>query len=409
MPRNIERDHKHFRDIIGGRLRKELKKFVTTGKFVTKRGKNGKMSITLPKIDIPHIVYGDSDEGIGRGPGKDGDVIGRDPQDGDGGPQAGQEEAEGITVNVDMEEILAFLKEELQLPDLKPKLNETFEEIKIKYNDIALTGPESLRHNRRTMLQALKRLAATGEMDKMHVIPGQSDPIRLITPINQDRRYRQYKEIRIPSSNAVIMFGRDGSASMDQWKCDVVSDMCWWIDVWIRRFYDKVERCYFWHDTQAKEVDEETFYKYRYGGGTTCSTCPKLMAKQFENRFPPNKWNIYCFYFGDGENWNDDNPIFVDTLMKQFPPEVCNLFAVTQVLCWNYANSLKKFCDENVGTKINYRSVSIGPEETPDYMSGNWSAPTMTDDDRNEAIKKAIKHLLGSNAKDSPPILQDAV
>lgn len=409
MPRNIERDHKHFRDIIGGRLRKELKKFFSTGKFVTKRGKNGKMAITLPKIDIPHIVYGDSDDGISRGPGKPGDVIGRDPEDGEGGPKAGQEEGEGIIVNVDMEEVLAFLKDELQLPELKPKLNETFEEIKIKYNDIALTGPESLRHNRRTMLQALKRLASTGEMNKLHKIPGIAEPIRLITPINSDRRYRQYKEIRIPSSNAVIMFGRDGSASMDQWKCDVVSDMCWWIDVWIRRFYDKVERCYFWHDTIAKEVDEEAFYKYRYGGGTTCSSCLKLMSKQFENRFPPNKWNIYCFYFTDGENWSDDNNIFVDTMQKQFPPEVCNLFAVTQVLCWNYASSLKKFCDDHVGPKVNYRSASIGKEDTPDYMSGNWSSPSMSDDERNDAIKKAIKHLLGAGAKDKPGIMQDAV
>jgi len=394
MPRNIERDHDHFRKIIGGRLRKELKKFFSTGKFVTKRGKNGKMAITIPKIDIPHIVYGEADDGIGRGPGKPGDVIGKDPQDGDGGNKAGQDEAEGIIVNVDLEQILRFMKEELQLPDLKPKPNETFEDIKIKYNDISLNGPESLRHNRRTMMQALKRLAAAGELDKLHHIPGFADPIRLITPINSDRRYRQYKEIRIPSSNAVIMFGRDGSASMDQYKCDIVSDMCWWIDLWIRSYYDKVERCYFWHDTVAQEVDEEKFYKYRYGGGTTCSSCPKLMAKQFENRFPPNKWNIYCFYFSDGENWHDDNNVFAETIKKEFPPNICNLFAVTQVMCWNYASSLKKFMDQALGKMDNYRSVSIGPEDTPDYMSGHWQAPTLTDEDRNEQVKKAIKLLL---------------
>jgi uncharacterized sporulation protein YeaH/YhbH (DUF444 family) len=394
MPRNIERDHDHFRKIIGGRLRKELKKFFSTGKFVTKRGKNGKMAITIPKIDIPHIVYGESDDGIGRGPGKPGDVIGKDPQDGDGGNQAGQDEGEGIIVNVSMEQILAFMKDELQLPDLKPKPNETFEDIKIKYNDISLNGPESLRHNRRTMMQALKRLAAAGELDKLHHIPGFADPIRLITPINSDRRYRQYKEIRIPSSNAVIMFGRDGSASMDQYKCDIVSDMCWWIDLWIRSYYDKVERCYFWHDTVAQEVDEEKFYKYRYGGGTTCSSCPKLMAKQFENRFPPNKWNIYCFYFSDGENWHDDNATFAETIKKEFPPNICNLFAVTQVMCWNYASSLKKYMDQALGKMENYRSVSIGPEDTPDYMSGHWSAPSLTDEDRNDQVKKAIKILL---------------
>ena len=121
------------------------------------------------------------------------------------------------------------------------------------------------------MLQALKRMAAGGELDKLHYIPGFSDPVRLITPINSDRRYKQYTEIKVPASNAVIFFARDGSASMDQYKCDIVSDMSWWIDAWIRHFYERVERCYIWHDTVAQEVDEETFYRYRYGGGTKCS------------------------------------------------------------------------------------------------------------------------------------------
>lgn len=394
IPRAIERDHEFFRKIIGGRLRTALKKFFTTGKFVTKRGKNGRMTITLPKIDIPHIVYGEGEDGIGRGPGKKGDVVGRDPGEDEGG-QAGQEEVEGVTISVTLEEILQFMKEELQLPDLLPKPNQTFEDVKIKYNDIARTGPESLRHNRRTMLQALKRLAASGDLNKLHHIPGFADPVQLITPINSDRRYRQYKEIRIPSSNAVIMFGRDGSGSMDQWKCDVVSDMCWWIDVWIRRFYDKVERCYFWHDTVCQEVDEEKFYNYRYGGGTTCSSCPKLMAQQLENRFPPDKWNVYCFYFTDGDNWGDDNSIFADIIRKQFPPSICNLFAITQVMAWNYGSSLKKHMDEALGDMPNYRSVSIGGENTPDYLSGNsWNTPALTDDDRNEQVKKAIKILL---------------
>ena len=396
MPRNIERDHKLFRDIIDGRLRRELKKFFSTGKFVTKRGKNGKMQITLPKIDIPHIVYGDSDTGVSRGPGKPGDVIGKDPDTGEHG--AGQDEAEGVEVNVTLDDVLEFFKDELELPDLKPKPHETFEEIRIKYNDISLTGPESLRHNRRTMLQALKRLAATGEIDKLHYIPGYSMPVRLITPINSDRRYRQYKEIRIPSSNAVAMFGRDGSVSMDQWKCDVVSDMAYWINMWISKFYDKVERCYFWHDTVAQEVDEEKFYKYRYGGGTYCSSCVKLMGKQLEVRYRPEKWNIYCFYFTDGENWANDNDIFIETVQKLFPPDVCNLFAITQVLCWRYRDSLKDVCDQQLQQQLNYRLVSIGPEENPDHMSNSWDTPKLSDEERNESIRKAIKHLLGSRA-----------
>lgn len=394
MPRAIEEDHKHFRDVIDGKLRKELQRYVKTNKFVRLRGKNGKATVSLPTIDIPHFVYGEGETGIGRGPGKKGDVIKRDPQKGDG-HEAGEDEGEGIWVNVGMEYFLEELQRELKLPNLRPKPTQTFEDIKIKYNDIALTGPESLRHNRRTILQALKRQAASGDLDKLYVVPGSTDPVRIIKPINSDRRYRQYKEIRIPSSNAVVMFGRDGSISMDEEKCDIVSDMAYWIDAWIRRFYEKVERCYFWHDVAAQEVDEDKFYKYRYGGGTQCSSCLKLMAKQFENRFPPEKWNVYCFYFTDGENQWNDNPVFNELLAKEFPPSVCNLFGVTQVLCYNYGGSLKESIDKEGDKLPNVKTATIGNEKTIDYSSStDWDAHKLSEDQRNEQIKQALKTLL---------------
>lgn len=394
MPRAIEEDHKHFRDVIDGKLRKELQKYVKTNKFVRLRAKGGKATVSLPTIDIPHFVYGEGETGIGRGPGKKGDVIKRDPQKGKDGHEAGDDEGEGILVSVPLEYFLDELQKELKLPNLKPKPTQTFEDIKIKYNDIALTGPESLRHNRRTILQALKRQAASGDLDTLYYVPGSTDPVRIIKPINSDRRYRQYKEIKIPSSNAVIMFGRDGSISMDEEKCDIVSDIAWWIDVWIRKFYEKVERCYFWHDVAAKEVDEHTFYNYRYGGGTQCSSCPKLMAKQFENRFPPDRWNVYCFYFSDGENQSDDNPVFVETLAKEFTSTTCNLFGMVQVLCYNYNGSLKEHIDKDIDRLKNVRTVSVGPEKAIDYSSGDWGAPKLTEDERNEAVKQAIKDLL---------------
>ena len=241
MPRRIEEDWKDFRDVVGGKIRKALKKFIKSGQIVRNRGNNGKISITIPKIDIPHIVYGSGDDGVGRGEGKDGDVIGKDePKKGKG--SAGQGESEGITISLDLEDVLKFMQEELKLPNLKKKTNETYDEIKIKYNNISLIGPESLRHNRRTLMQTLKRQAVEGTLSDLSYVPGLKDPVRILKPINEDKRYRQFNEIKIPSSNALIVFARDGSGSMDATKCDIVSDMSWWIDTWIRRFYDRVDR-----------------------------------------------------------------------------------------------------------------------------------------------------------------------
>jgi hypothetical protein len=399
MPKRIEEDWKDFRDVVSGRIRRALKKFIKSGQITRNRGKNGKISITIPKIDIPHIVYGNSGEGVGRGPGKEGDVIGRDPQKGKG-KDAGEGEGEGITINLDLEEVLKFMQDELQLPNLKKKPNEIYDEVKIKYNNISLIGPESLRHNRRTLKQTMKRQAAEGTLNNLQYVPGLKDPVRVLLPINEDKRYRQYNEIKIPSSNALIVFARDGSGSMDDAKCDIVSDMSWWIDTWIRRFYDRVDKLYVWHDSTAMEVDEEKFYKYRFGGGTTCSSALKFISKQFENRYPPEKWNIYVFYFTDGENWGDDNKVFIETLAEDFKPHVVNFTGITQILSYSYDNSVKQHVDTAIKEgKLNseyVRTVSIGPDKSSGSV---YSAPTLSEEQRNEQIMQAIKTLLGNPNK----------
>lgn len=389
MPRRVEEDHQLFRDVVSGRIRKELKKHIKDGSIFKNRGKNGKYKISIPRIDIPHIVFGENNSGVGRGNAKPGDVIGRDKNKGDGkGNKAGQDEAEGVMISLDMEEVLKFMQDELQLPNLKPRQDEFLEEVQIKYNNISLVGPESLRHNRRTMLTALKRLCSTGEINKLYEVPGFKDPIKLITPINSDKRYRQYREIRNPSSNALIIYARDGSASMDQTKCDIVSDMAWWIDVWIRRFYKRTERMFVWHDVTAAEVSEDKFYKYRFGGGTTCSSAMKLIANQFENRFPPQKWNIFVFYFTDGENWTNDNQEFIKTLSESFGENVCNLVAITQIHAYDYRGSVLESVEDAIKDgklKQNVKTASI--------EKGDGS-----DDSRGKQILDAIKILLGSKS-----------
>ena len=386
MPRRIDSDHKDFRDVVSGKIRKALKKFVKNGSMFKNRGKNGKVQITIPRIDIPHIVYGENNSGVGRGDVKPGDVIGKDDKKGGKGNQAGQEDGEGITISLDMEELLQFLQDELELPNLQPREDDFIDEVKIKYNNISLVGPESLRHTRRTMLTALKRLCSTGEIDKLHTIPGFKDPVKLITPINSDKRYRQHKEIKMPSSNALIIYARDGSASMDQGKCDIVSDMAWWIDIWIKRFYKRTERMFVWHDVTAQEVSEDKFYKYRYGGGTTCSTALKLISKQFENRFPPKKWNIYVFYFTDGENFPSDNPEFINVLKENFGPRVVNLFAVTQINAYDYRNSIMEVVDTALVDNVLSDNVK----------TADVNVNSSSQEDRAKAILEAIRQLMGA-------------
>lgn len=407
LPIRIQKDHQEFLDVVAGKLRKELQKRIKTFSLGRMRAKGGMVPVNIPYIDLARFRYGKPDKGIGRGPGKPGDVIGHDPKKGKGkGKGAGQGHAEGFEVMVDLEYIIQFMKEELQLPNLKPKPNPTFEEVKKRYNSESRTGPAALLNRRRTYRNALKRQMATGNYTKM-LLPGYLEPVPMIIPIRDDFRYRTFTEFKIPASNALIVFGRDGSGSMGADKCEIISDMAYWIQLWISHFYKRTERIYLWHDTECEEVDEETFYQRRYGGGTQCSSCPKKLAELLKNRYPVHQYNVYFFYFTDGENWHDDDPVFVKSLKEDLGHDRINFIGITQVKSWNYAGSLGHSVDKAIADSFYppdfVRTAYIGgrgpSDEGNQQAAGYYGVPEMSEEERNLAIKEAIKTLLGAGRK----------
>src|SRR3954468_5444827 len=72
----IEKDHQRFRQIVKGRIRDDLRKFLSKGELIGKEGKD-LISIPVRSIDLPHFRYGDNSSGVGAGDGKEGDVIGK--------------------------------------------------------------------------------------------------------------------------------------------------------------------------------------------------------------------------------------------------------------------------------------------------------------------------------------------
>lgn len=327
MSRRIQEDHKEFRDVIGGKVNDEVKKFIKNGKLVGLRPNGKKFLINIPQIDLPSFRYGRNKKNVGRGPGDVGDVVGKEPGKGKKG-QPGDTPGQTIPVGVDMEYILKFLQDELELPNLKSKdSSEIFKE-KIIYNGLTKTGPESLRHTRKTMRNAILRSMQTGEYNY-------DNPV--IVPIQDDKRYRSWNIKQVPESNAAIFFARDWSGSMGEEKCNIVSDTAWWIDCWIRQFYERTESIYIGHDTRAEVCDQEKFYKHRYGGGTKCSSAFSLVQEKIENKYPINQWNIYLFYFGDGENYTSDNDK-VAKILTQLQTQ-CNAIGIGQILHHSYWQS----------------------------------------------------------------------
>ena len=72
MSKRIERDANRFREIVRGRIRGNLRKYVTHGEMIGRKGKD-LVSIPIPSLDVPRFRYGDNrNGGVGQGDGKEG-------------------------------------------------------------------------------------------------------------------------------------------------------------------------------------------------------------------------------------------------------------------------------------------------------------------------------------------------
>ena len=153
MPiRKIDQDTTRFKDIVRGRIKENLRKEVTSGEMVGRQGKRY-VSIPVHGIEIPHFRYGDNDDaGVGKGDGKPGDTVGDEGGLGVGGDQEGRHILE---VDVSLNELADILGEELELPRIEPKGKHRITSERDRYSGVRRSGPESLRHFKRTLQRAL--------------------------------------------------------------------------------------------------------------------------------------------------------------------------------------------------------------------------------------------------------------
>jgi uncharacterized sporulation protein YeaH/YhbH (DUF444 family) len=319
---DIDRDLRRFKDIVRRDLRDDLKDHIQRGNLDAQHG-DETISIPIDKIDLPKFTHGSQKGGVGQGDGEPGDKIDGDPQEGDDGDEAGDEAGDhSREVEVSYEELADIMAEKLELPRIEPKGDDQVETETYEYRGMNETGPETLRDFKATYKEALKREIATGDYDP-------DDPE--VIPIQDDTRYRMPEEVEDPEFNAAIIYMMDVSGSMGGKQKDIVRNLSFWIDTWIRSQYDGIDSRYIMHDAQAKEADRETFFSTSAGGGTIVSSAYKLCAKIIEDDYPSHNWNIYTFHFSDGDNWsNDDTVTSVDILDDKIVPQ-SNLFAYGQV------------------------------------------------------------------------------
>jgi len=315
----IDKDHQRFRKIVKGKIRDDLRRFLTRGELLGREGKKY-ISIPVKGIDIPHFRYGDNnDSGVGTGEGKAGDAVGEGEGMGPGGDQEGNHILEA---DVSLDELAEILGEELKLPRIKPKGRNRITAERDKYSGIRQSGPESLRHFKRTFRRALRRQIMSGLYNP--------DAPRIVFE-RRDKVYRSWKTTLSPQSNAVIMYMMDVSGSMGDEQKELVRLEAFWIDAWLRKNYKGIESRYIVHDVRAAEVDRETFFRVREDGGTRISSAFRLARELIEGHYCAADWNVYLFHFSDGDNSSESDSRECCDLVRQHLVPVLNMFGYCQV------------------------------------------------------------------------------
>jgi uncharacterized protein len=356
----IEPDLRRYREIVRGKVRDDLQDYITSDEIIAQHGKDI-VSVPIKEVSIPKYKFGSNEEGAGQGEG--------DPDqdaDGDGSGQAGDKAGQHIKEeSFHVEELADLLGEHLQLPRIKPRLTSGLEEAVPRYEGISKKGPPSLRDNKRTFKEALKRTIAENAYDP-------ENPI--VVPIQDDFRYRSPRLKPRPKTNAVIFYLIDVSGSMGDLEKSLARNTAFWTDAWIDRQYQGTEKCYIIHDAEARIVDRETFFTTRESGGTRISSAYQLAKEQMAARFSPDEWNIYMFHFSDGDNWGSDSSLAEEILRDDILPNI-NLFGYVEVGGHH----------QNGGFKNDI-----------EYAFGEMESVVTTDMEDREDIIPAIKELLGT-------------
>src|SRR2546425_12952865 len=88
MVLNIEQDYLRFRQIVRGRIKQDLKKYISQGELIGKKGKDF-VSMPVPQIEMPNFRFGRRNTGgVGQGDGDPGTPLSPRDVDDDGNRNA---------------------------------------------------------------------------------------------------------------------------------------------------------------------------------------------------------------------------------------------------------------------------------------------------------------------------------
>jgi len=261
-------------------------------------GNPDRRTVRIPVHLLEHyrfqLARRESETGVGQGSDVEpGDVL-RPPQTDSGEAGGGSGEGEGephFVLEMKISDIVDWLWEELELPDLKPRASGPVVEEEWQREGLDRHGARARLDRRLTMKESIKR--------------------RIVQPegaaiTDDDLRYRQLVRRPRPATAAVVIMALDVSASMDQRSRRMAKHLFFWVLQGLRRRYRHIETVFIAHTVTAWEFDEAAFFKVSASGGTVASSAFKAAHGIFTSRYDPSRYNGYLLYASDGENFRED-------------------------------------------------------------------------------------------------------
>jgi uncharacterized sporulation protein YeaH/YhbH (DUF444 family) len=208
--------------------------------------------------------------------------------DGEGGSDDGEFK---LVLEFKVDDIVDWLTDELELPDLRPTSGTTTEETEIVREGSGRRGIRARLDRRRTLKQALMRRAI------------QPAPAPFV---DDDLRFHQLRQRPRLASHAVVVFALDVSMSMTAVERKLAKTFFFFALSGLRRQYRRVDVRFVAHTTEAWEFPEHEFFEVSGSGGTAASSAFLLTRNLLGKYYDPGQYNAYLFYASDGENAIDD-------------------------------------------------------------------------------------------------------
>jgi len=326
-------DRKRHKEKIKEAIKGNIQNIISEEAIIGQSGSK-KIKIPIRGIKEYHFIYGENNPDVSAG-GKNtepGDFVVYDDEaqnEGTGPGQPGNRPGEDIyETEITLEEIISYLFEDLELPDMERKRFHIIESEKLsKPKGIKRLGIRSRLNKRWTMKEHIKRKVAS------HIQPKEGEEEQRFPFHEKDLRYNRIVMDVKEQSNAVVFCIMDTSGSMDVTKKYLARSFYFLLYQFVKKRYQNVEVVFVAHTTEAKEVDENNFFHKGESGGTMISSGYQKTLDIIKERYHPSIWNIYAFHCSDGDNFTADNDDAVRCAAEL--KEICTLFGYGEIKPFN--------------------------------------------------------------------------